>query len=127
MSETLRDTVLRISGTNTRKCMLCGKCSGSCPAYDAMDIRPHQFVSMVENGDVTALLNSKSLYECMSCFACVERCPRGVQPAALIEAVRAMVLREREQAHLHAQDIPDLIDPETPQQAVVSALRKYSK
>lgn len=80
-----------------------------------------------ENGDVTALLNSKSLYECMSCFACVERCPRGVQPAALIEAVRAMVLREREQAHLHAQDIPDLIDPETPQQAVVSALRKYSK
>ena len=127
MSETLRDTVLRISGTNTRKCMLCGKCSGSCPAYDAMDIRPHQFVAMVENGDVTALLNSKSLYECMSCFACVERCPRGVQPAALIEAVRAMVLREREQAHLHAQDIPDLIDPETPQQAVVSALRKYSK
>ena len=127
MSETLRDTVLRISGTNTRKCMLCGKCSGSCPAYDAMDIRPHQFVAMVENGDVTALLNSKSLYECMSCFACVERCPRGVKPAALIEAVRAMVLREREQSHLHAQDIPDLIDPETPQQAVVSALRKYSK
>lgn len=127
MPETTRETVLRISGTNTRKCMLCGKCSGSCPAYDAMDYRPHQFVSMVERGEIAPLLRSKSLYACMSCFACVERCPRGVQPASLIEALRAMVLREREHTRLPAQLIPELIDAGTPQQAVVSAFRKLSK
>lgn len=127
MPETTRETVLRISGTNTRKCMLCGKCSGSCPAYDAMDYRPHQFVAMVERGEIAPLLQSKSLYACMSCFACVERCPRGVQPASLIEALRAMVLREREHTRLPAQLIPELIDVGTPQQAVVSAFRKLSK
>lgn len=127
MPETTRETVLRISGTNTRKCMLCGKCSGSCPAYDAMDYRPHQFVAMVERGEIAPLLRSKSLYACMSCFACVERCPRGVQPASLIEALRAMVLREREHTRLPAQLIPELIDAGTPQQAVVSAFRKLSK
>ena len=127
MPETTRETVLRISGTNTRKCMLCGKCSGSCPAYDAMDYRPHQFVAMVERGEIAPLLQSKSLYACMSCFACVERCPRGVQPASLIEALRAMVLREREHTRLPAQLIPELIDAGTPQQAVVSAFRNLSK
>ena len=50
-----------ISGVDTKKCMKCGRCSASCPSYDAMDIRPHQFVSYVQNGDVEPLLHSKSI------------------------------------------------------------------
>ena len=34
-----REQILRISGTDVRKCMKCGKCSGRCPAYHEMDIR----------------------------------------------------------------------------------------
>ena len=60
------DMIREISGVNTRKCMKCGKCSASCPAYDEMDIRPHQFVSYVESGDVRSLLESKSLWKCLS-------------------------------------------------------------
>ena len=41
------------SGTETRKCMVCGKCSGRCPVYDQMDIKPHQFVTMIEKGEIT--------------------------------------------------------------------------
>ena len=36
----LMETVQRISGVNPRKCMKCGKCSASCPAYDEMDYHP---------------------------------------------------------------------------------------
>ena len=86
-----RNRSLRISGVNPRKCMRCGKCSASCPAYDEMEYHPHQFVSMVENGRIEELLNSKGIYTCLSCFACVERCPRNVEPAKLIEAVRNAV------------------------------------
>ena len=50
------ELIKEISGVNTKKCMKCGKCSASCPAYEEMDIRPHQFVSYVQNGDVNALL-----------------------------------------------------------------------
>ena len=51
------DEIRAIAGVDTRKCMKCGKCSASCPAYNEMDIRPHQFVSYVQNGDVEALMN----------------------------------------------------------------------
>ena len=56
----LRDTVLRITGVNPRKCMKCGKCSGTCPAYDQMEYHPHQFVAMVEKGDIERLMASPS-------------------------------------------------------------------
>ena len=49
-NQNMIDTVTRISGVNPRKCMRCGKCSASCPAYDEMEYHTHQFVSMVENG-----------------------------------------------------------------------------
>ena len=126
-NERLREQVLRMSGVNPRKCMRCGKCSGTCPSYDEMEYHPHQFVSMVENGDLETLMQSPSVYRCLSCFACVDRCPRGVEPAKLIEAVRLAVIRQKDGNHMTADDIPALVDEALPQQAVMSALRKYSK
>ena len=68
-----KELVLTTSGVNPLKCMRCGKCSGTCPSYDAMEYHPHQFVYMVEKGDIEKLMASKSIYTCLSCFACVER------------------------------------------------------
>ena len=125
----VRENILRISGSNVTKCMKCGKCSGTCPAYDEMEYHPHQFVYMVETGDIEPLMNSKSLYKCLTCFACVDRCPRGVEPAKLVEAVRLEVIRQQGKNHLKADEIPAIVnaDEEIPQQALVSAFRKYAK
>lgn len=122
-----KEQILRMSGVNPLKCMRCGKCSGTCPSYDEMEYHPHQFVSMVESGDLEPLMNSTSIYKCLSCFACVDRCPRNVEPAKLIEALRLTVIREKGANHLLADAIPALLDDEMPQQALVSAMRKYSK
>lgn len=126
-TEREKEQILRISGVNPRKCMRCGKCSGTCPSYNEMEYHPHQFVYMVESGDIETLKNSPSIYKCLSCFACVDRCPRGVEPAKLIEALRLSVIREKGANHMTANDIPQLLDDEMPQQAIVSAMRKYSK
>ena len=123
----LQEEVIRRSGVNPRKCMRCGKCSASCPAYDEMEFHPHQFVNMVESGDIEPLLASESLYKCLSCFACIERCPRGVEPAKLVEAVRLAAIRKQGANHMTANDVPALLDADLPQQAIVSAFRKYSK
>ncbi len=125
--QNLRNEVIRSSGVNPRKCMKCGKCSATCPAYDEMEYHPHQFVDMVERGDLEPLLQSNSIYQCLSCFACIDRCPRGVEPAKLVEAVRLAVVRKQGANHLKADDIPALLEEDLPQQAIVSALRKYSK
>lgn len=126
-TERQKEQILRMSGVNPLKCMRCGKCSGTCPSYEEMEYHPHQFVYMVETGEIEPLLRSDSLYKCLSCFACVERCPRGVEPAKLIEAIRLLAVREKGNNHLDAQALPALLDDETPQQALVSAMRKYSK
>ena len=123
----LQEEILRMSGVNPKKCMRCGKCSATCPAYDEMEYHPHQFVNMVESGDIEPLLASKSLYKCLSCFACIDRCPRGVEPAKLVEAVRLSVVRKQGANHMTANDVPALLDEDLPQQAIVCAFRKYSK
>ena len=121
------EEILRISSVNPRKCMKCGKCSATCPAYDQMEYHPHQFVSMVQKGRIEELMHSKSIYMCLSCFACLERCPRNVEPAKLIEAVRLAVIRQQGMSHMTANDVPAKWDPELPQQAIVTAMRKYNK
>ena len=121
------ELIKEISGVNPLKCMKCGKCSASCPSYNEMDIKPHQFVSYVQNGDIEALVNSKSLYKCLSCFACIERCPRDVKPGKLIDAARQLVIRQKGQQYLSADEIPALLDEETPQQLLMSAFRKYRR
>jgi heterodisulfide reductase subunit C len=121
------ERIKEISGVNPLKCMKCGKCSASCPSFNEMDIKPHQFVSYVQNGDIEALANSVSLYKCLSCFACVERCPRDVKPGKLIDAARQMVIRQRANEGLSPDEIAALIDDETPQQLLVSAFRKYRR
>ncbi|MBQ3178354.1 MAG: 4Fe-4S dicluster domain-containing protein, partial [Clostridia bacterium] len=103
-----------------------------CPSYDEMEYHPHQFVNMVNDCDhdhskIEKLMESKSIYKCLTCFACVDRCPRNVEPAKLVEAVRLMVIRQQGQNHLKPDDIPAQVDEDTPQQLLMSALRKYSK
>ena len=121
------EKIKEISGADPLKCMKCGKCSASCPAFDEMDIKPHQFVSYVISENIDALVQSKSLWKCLSCFACVERCPRDVQPGRIIDAARQLVVRQRGQAYLSADEIPELLDPELPQQLLVSAFRRYRR
>ena len=121
------EKIKEISGVNPLKCMKCGKCSATCPAFNEMDIKPHQFVSYVQNGDIEALVNSKSLWKCLSCFACVERCPRDVQPGKLIDAARQLVVRTKGQTGLSPEEIPELLDEEVPQQLLMSAFRRYRR
>ena len=117
----------RLSGTDVRKCMKCGKCSGRCPAFNDMDIKPHQFVSMLCQGKIDQLLESQAIWSCLSCMACVERCPRGVAPAAVVEAVRDTVVRMQGNNGIKAEEIPPIVDELIPQQLLVSAYRKYNK
>ena len=92
-----------------------------------MEYHPHNFVAMVDSGDIEKLMESDSIYKCLSCMACVERCPRGVEPGKLVEAVRLVSIRRKGENHLLADSIPSLVDDDLPGQALVTAFRKYTK
>ena len=125
--QNLLDEIANASGVNPRRCMKCGKCTASCPAFDEMEYHPHQFVSMVENGRIEELMNSRGISMCLSCFACVERCPRNVEPAKLIEAVRLALIRQQGKDLLKPEAVSARLDEALPQQAITAAFRKYKK
>ena len=121
------ENIKKLSGTNVSQCMKCGKCSGRCPAFKDMDIKPHQFVTMLGQGKLEKLLECAAIWNCLSCMACVERCPRKVAPGAVVEAVRETVIRMQGKNGIKAEEIPPIVDELIPQQLLVSAYRKYNK
>ena len=125
----LKGEIKRISGTDPGKCMKCGKCSASCVFAAEMDVSPHMFVKHVEEGNISLLTEVDTLWKCLSCFACVERCPRGVEPVNLVEAVRLSVMRQQHGNYIQPEDIPEQVeqDAEIPQQLIMSVFRKYAK
>ena len=104
-----------------------GGAGGCFLAEKARLVKIHAGGGYEENGNIEPLMNSESLYKCLSCFACVERCPRNVEPAKIVEAVRVAVLRQQGKNHLKPEQIPEMLDPDLPQQAIVTAFRKYAK
>ena len=127
IDEMKKEQVIRMVGVNPRTCMKCGKCSATCPSFEEMEYHPHQFISMIEAGRIDELMNSRGIYNCLACMACLERCPRGVEPARFVEAVKNVKLREQGGNHLTPDAIEGMLDPDLPQQAIVAAFRKYSK
>ncbi len=121
------DEILEISGENIRDCMQCGKCSAGCPASNSMDILPHQVIRLLQMNQTDKITNSKSIWNCASCFTCASRCPRKIDISNLMEAVRLTIIRQKGKSRFTPDDALNKIDTKMPQQAIVSGFRKYNK
>lgn len=116
--------VEEVSGQNVLNCYQCGKCSAGCPIVAVMDLLPNQVIRLVQLGQ-EEVLDSKTIWFCASCFTCAARCPRGVDLAKVMEALRLMSLR-RNLDHIRLSDIPREAYSELPQIALVSNFRKFT-
>ncbi|MGB2844291.1 MAG: 4Fe-4S dicluster domain-containing protein [Candidatus Aminicenantaceae bacterium] len=117
--------VEELSGQNLLACYQCGKCSAGCPAVSEMDILPNQIISYAQLGLKNELLQSKSIWICASCFTCNARCPKGINIAEIIEAIRQILLRKRED-HVNLNKLSDAEKGDVPPIAIISNLRKFT-
>ncbi|MGD8535524.1 MAG: 4Fe-4S dicluster domain-containing protein [Candidatus Aminicenantes bacterium] len=117
--------VEELSGQNLLACYQCGKCSAGCPAVSQMDILPNQIIRYAQLGFKDELLKSKSIWICASCFTCNARCPKGINIAEVIEALRQILLRKRED-HVKIKELTDSEKGDVPPIAIVSNLRKFT-
>lgn len=117
--------VEELSGQNLLACYQCGKCSAGCPAISQMDILPNQIIRLAQLGLKNELFKSKSIWVCASCMTCNTRCPKGINIAEVIEAVRQILLRKRKD-HVELKDLSEVEKMEVPPIALTACFRKFT-
>ncbi|MBI5208567.1 MAG: 4Fe-4S dicluster domain-containing protein [Elusimicrobia bacterium] len=93
----LADAVRDAAGVRVERCYQCGKCTAGCPMARHMDLAPNQIMRLAQTGDPgdrEALLRSLAIWCCAGCLTCTQRCPRELDPAAVIDALRELSRRE---------------------------------
>jgi heterodisulfide reductase subunit C len=79
LSEELLEHVYALPhGEKIRECIQCGTCSASCPSSAAMDYSPREIIAALRAGMLNRVLNSNTVWMCVSCYACTVRCPAGI-------------------------------------------------
>lgn len=114
-----------LSGENLFACYQCGKCTAGCPLAFSMDILPHQILRLMQLGQLETVLNSNSYWHCAACLTCTSRCPKDVDLARVMEALRTILIRAGK-SPIQVFHPPVELFAKLPQQAFVSALRKLS-
>jgi heterodisulfide reductase subunit C len=119
------EEIEELSGQNVHQCFQCGTCGGSCPMAHYMDALPRKIMHLLQLGLKEEIERQNTCWVCSSCYACSVRCPRGVDLARVMEAIRLMTLRKNlnfiEPSQLSAE-----IMKEYPGIALVSGFRKLT-
>jgi len=117
--------IKEICEQNLLSCYQCGKCSAGCPAADVMDLLPHQVIRFAQLGLIDEILESKTIWICASCITCTARCPRGVDLAKIMEALRQVVLRKKTD-YVNINEINQELLEKLPAIALVGNFRKLT-
>lgn len=120
--EGIRARVEELSGENVFACYQCGMCSAGCPFTAEMDRLPSRIVRDLQLDDAS-VLSSNAMWTCASCLACEVRCPKGVDLAKLMEALRQITLR-RSLDHVSIDTMTRDDIRRLPQIALVASFRK---
>jgi Fe-S oxidoreductase len=87
-------------GRKVLSCMQCGMCAGTCPYGEVMNYPPRLIIAMLRAGLLEQVFSSDSLLNCVACYACMAKCPRGIR---LTEVLLPLV---KEQTFAHLPEVP---------------------
>jgi heterodisulfide reductase subunit C len=78
ISNSYQEQIKEACDTDVELCMECGKCTGGCSNAHIFDLTPRKIVQLVKLGAEETLTNMDSLWTCVACHLCVDRCPSGI-------------------------------------------------
>jgi heterodisulfide reductase subunit C len=90
----LRTFVEKQSGQRIFDCYQCGKCSAGCPIDYAMDLGPRQIMRAIQLGLKKEVMQSTTIWLCVSCETCSSRCPAKIDIAKVMESLRILAAAE---------------------------------
>jgi heterodisulfide reductase subunit C2 len=88
-----QNIVNELAHTQVEDCYQCGKCTAGCPVADMMDLMPNQIIRLAQIGDIERASASSAVWLCVACQTCTERCPKEVDIAGVMDAMRELSLR----------------------------------
>jgi quinone-modifying oxidoreductase subunit QmoC len=82
-------------GDWVKMCMQCGVCSGSCPTnfHSGWDHPPQELFMLIRAGKRDEVLNSNSMWNCVSCYNCYVRCPRKIPITHIMHGIAEYAYR----------------------------------
>ena len=91
-------------GEKFKVCLQCATCSGACPFGYLMDFPPGRMISYLRAGMFEKVLNSDTVWMCVSCYACTEVCPSKipVTPGLMTRAKEELLLAGNVPAELQS-------------------------
>ncbi|HPP44446.1 MAG: CoB--CoM heterodisulfide reductase subunit C [Methanomassiliicoccaceae archaeon] len=81
-------------GETLSLCFQCGTCTGSCPSGRLTSYRTRKLIRKAQLGLEKDVLESPDLWMCTTCYACQERCPRGVEIVDIINVLRNKAVKQ---------------------------------
>ena len=114
-----------LSGESVKLCMQCATCTGMCPMAQEMDFSPRKVMHFAQFGLMDRLVDINTFWKCASCHACSVKCPRGIDIAKVMEALRQKTLRKSKN-YIEPSQMSQEVIAEMPQIALVAGFRKFT-
>jgi len=83
------DVILEAGGEPLKLCYQCGLCTGTCPWNLVRNFLVRRIMHEAQLGATD--FGSEDVWTCVTCRACVQRCPRGVEIIDVMRAIRRAV------------------------------------
>lgn len=81
-------------------CYACMTCTNSCPIVgmtkndDSIGMAPHQIMHSLSLGLIDRAMDSRMIWDCLTCYKCQENCPQGVQITDIFYEIKNMIFKK---------------------------------
>lgn len=111
LHEVIADTP---GGEQMVHCLQCGTCGGSCPNGAEMDFTPRNIIALINADERDRVLQSNTMWCCVSCYLCTTRCPQNIPITDIMYALKRLAISEGKardtDAPALARTFTDLLD-----------------
>jgi len=75
-------------------CLQCGSCGGSCPNGADMQYTPRGVFALINADERDKVLESNTMWFCVSCYLCTTRCPQNIPITEIMYALKRLAIAE---------------------------------